>query len=110
MKIAPLAEVKARLRAYVDHVETAGPVVITRNVNPRRGLVGAARCGGAGALDVGAFTAFPSLVGPVACEHRGHSEVGEDRVMEGAVRAPAQKGLRWAIGPSRSSRRNLNDL
>ena len=31
MKIAPLADVKARLSAYLDHVETEGPVVITRN-------------------------------------------------------------------------------
>ena len=34
MKIAPLADVKARLSAYVDHVETEGPVVITRNGKP----------------------------------------------------------------------------
>ena len=31
MKIAPLADVKARLSAYLDQVETEGPVVITRN-------------------------------------------------------------------------------
>ena len=31
MKIAPLADVKARLSAYVDECETGGPVVITRN-------------------------------------------------------------------------------
>jgi prevent-host-death family protein len=31
MKIAPLADVKARLSAYVEECETAGPVVITRN-------------------------------------------------------------------------------
>jgi len=31
MKIAPLADVKARLSAYVAECETAGPVVITRN-------------------------------------------------------------------------------
>lgn len=31
MRIASLAEVKARLSAYVDQVETEGPVVITRN-------------------------------------------------------------------------------
>jgi len=34
MKIAPLADVKARLSAYVDQVETEGPVVITRNGKP----------------------------------------------------------------------------
>jgi prevent-host-death family protein len=34
MKIAPLAEVKARLSAYVDECETNGPVVITRNGKP----------------------------------------------------------------------------
>jgi len=34
MKIAPLADVKARLRAYLDHAETEGPVVITRNGKP----------------------------------------------------------------------------
>jgi len=34
MKIAPLADVKARLSAYVDHVETEGPVIITRNGKP----------------------------------------------------------------------------
>jgi len=34
MKIAPLADVKARLSAYVDPVETEGPVVITRKGKP----------------------------------------------------------------------------
>jgi prevent-host-death family protein len=31
MKIAPLADVKARLSAYLEQAETEGPVVITRN-------------------------------------------------------------------------------
>jgi len=31
MKIAPLADVKARLSAYLDECEAEGPVVITRN-------------------------------------------------------------------------------
>ena len=31
MRIAPLADVKARLSAYVDQCETEGPVIITRN-------------------------------------------------------------------------------
>ena len=31
MKIAPLADVKARLSAYVEECETEGPVIITRN-------------------------------------------------------------------------------
>lgn len=31
MKIAPLAEVKAKLSAYVEECESDGPVVITRN-------------------------------------------------------------------------------
>ena len=31
MKIAPLADVKARLSAYLDQCETDGPIVITRN-------------------------------------------------------------------------------
>ena len=31
MKIAPLADVKARLSAYVDECEAEGAVVITRN-------------------------------------------------------------------------------
>ncbi len=31
MRIAPLADVKARLSAYVDECGTEGPVVITRN-------------------------------------------------------------------------------
>lgn len=31
MKIAPLADVKARLSAYLDECETEGPVIITRN-------------------------------------------------------------------------------
>ena len=31
MKIAPLADVKARLSAYVDECGAEGPVVITRN-------------------------------------------------------------------------------
>lgn len=31
MRIAPLADVKARLSAYVDDCGAAGPIVITRN-------------------------------------------------------------------------------
>ena len=31
MRIAPLAEVKARLSAYIEQCEMEGPVVITRN-------------------------------------------------------------------------------
>ena len=31
MKIAPVADVKARLSAYLDECETEGPVIITRN-------------------------------------------------------------------------------
>ncbi len=31
MKIAPVADVKARLSAYLEECETEGPVVITRN-------------------------------------------------------------------------------
>ncbi len=31
MRIAPLADVKARLSAYLDEAETTGPIVITRN-------------------------------------------------------------------------------
>ena len=31
MRIAPLADVKARLSAYIEESETKGPLVITRN-------------------------------------------------------------------------------
>ncbi len=31
MRIAPLADVKARLSAYLDEAEVTGPIVITRN-------------------------------------------------------------------------------
>ena len=31
MKIAPLADVKARLSAYLDQAESEGPIIITRN-------------------------------------------------------------------------------
>ena len=31
MRIAPLADVKARLSAYLERCETEGPIVITRN-------------------------------------------------------------------------------
>jgi prevent-host-death family protein len=31
MRIAPLADVKARLSAYLDEAEVKGPIVITRN-------------------------------------------------------------------------------
>lgn len=34
MRIAPLADVKARLSAYVDECGDEGPVVITRNGKP----------------------------------------------------------------------------
>jgi prevent-host-death family protein len=34
MRIAPLADVKAKLSAYVDTSEREGPIVITRNGKP----------------------------------------------------------------------------
>ena len=34
MKIVPLADVKARLSAYVDECADGGPVIITRNGRP----------------------------------------------------------------------------
>lgn len=34
MRIAPLADVKARLSAYLEQCEKEGPVVITRNGRP----------------------------------------------------------------------------
>ena len=34
MRVAPLADVKARLSAYVDECEAEGPIVITRNGKP----------------------------------------------------------------------------
>jgi prevent-host-death family protein len=39
MRIAPLADVKARLSAYVEQAGTDGPVVITRNGRPVAVLV-----------------------------------------------------------------------
>ena len=34
MKIAPLADVKAKLSAYVESSRTEGPIIITRNGRP----------------------------------------------------------------------------
>jgi prevent-host-death family protein len=34
MRVAPVADVKARLSAYLDQCEAEGPVVITRNGKP----------------------------------------------------------------------------
>lgn len=34
MKIVPIADVKARLSAYVDECSTEGPLIITRNGKP----------------------------------------------------------------------------
>ncbi len=34
MKIAPLADVKARLSAYVEQAGAEGPIIITRNGKP----------------------------------------------------------------------------
>jgi prevent-host-death family protein len=39
MRIAPLADVKARLSAYVEQAGTDGPVIITRNGRPVAVLV-----------------------------------------------------------------------
>ncbi len=39
MKIAPLAEVKARLSAFIEACTTEGPVIITRNGRPVAVLV-----------------------------------------------------------------------
>ncbi len=39
MKVAPLADVKARLSAYVKHCQTDGPVVITQKGRPVAALL-----------------------------------------------------------------------
>jgi prevent-host-death family protein len=39
MRIAPLADVKARLSAYIEQAGTHGPVIITRNGRPVAVLV-----------------------------------------------------------------------
>ena len=39
MRIAPLADVKAKLSAYIEQSATEGPVVITRNGKPVAVLV-----------------------------------------------------------------------
>lgn len=39
MRIAPLADVKSKLSAYLDECKTDGPVVITRNGKPAAVLV-----------------------------------------------------------------------
>lgn len=39
MRIAPLADVKARLSTYLDECGTDGPVIITRNGKPAAVLV-----------------------------------------------------------------------
>ena len=49
MKIAPLADVKARLSAYVDYLDTKGPVDYAER-EAGRGLVGAPLRGRAGDL------------------------------------------------------------
>jgi prevent-host-death family protein len=39
MRIAPLADVKSKLSAYLDECRTGGPIVITRNGKPAAVLV-----------------------------------------------------------------------
>ena len=39
MRIAPLADVKSKLSAYLDECKTDGPIVITRNGKPAAVLV-----------------------------------------------------------------------
>ena len=39
MRIAPLADVKSKLSAYLDECKTEGPIVITRNGKPAAVLV-----------------------------------------------------------------------
>ena len=39
MKIAPLADVKTKLSAYLDEIKTEGPLIITRNGVPAGVLI-----------------------------------------------------------------------
>jgi len=61
MRIAPLADVKARLSAYLEECETDGPIVITRNGRAVAVLLAPADDDDLESLIFGAFAAFSRL-------------------------------------------------
>jgi prevent-host-death family protein len=71
MRIAPLADVKARLSAYVDECVADGPIVITRNGKAVAILLGPERRRRSGTNPARTFSPFSSNAQPFQAEHQG---------------------------------------
>ena len=91
MKIAPLADVKARLSAYLDECAAEGPVVITRNGKPVAVLLAPYDDDDLERLMLGRSPRFQALLGRSRKSLREGKGLSEKAFWE-AVRKRAQKG------------------
>ena len=78
MRIAPLADVKARLSAYVDECGVEGPIVITRNGKAVAVLLVPNDDDDLERLLLGAFSALSSDAQPFPAEHQGREGLSEE--------------------------------
>ena len=94
MRIAPLADVKARLSAYVDECGAEGPVVITRNGKAVAVLLAPSDDDDLERLMLESFAALPVAARPLTPEHQGGQRSSRRRILAGRskTRQAAQGG------------------
>jgi prevent-host-death family protein len=99
MRIAPLADVKARLSAYLDECGAEGPVVITRNGKAAAVLLVPYDDDDLGASHAGAFAALSSIARPLPAKHQGGERLIRESVLVGRSQTSTRTKGRRSEGP-----------
>ena len=97
MKIAPVADVKSHLSAYLDQCESEGPIVITRNGKAVAVLLAPYNDDDLERLLLGRSVRFSSHARSVAAKHQGRQRLIRGRFLAGRPRtnAPTKGGDCW---------------
>jgi prevent-host-death family protein len=102
MKIAPLADVKARLSAYLEQCAAEGPIVITRNGKPIAVLLAPYDDDDLERLLLGRSARFQALLNRSRQSIKDGKGLSEDAFWK-AVREPSQKKKSKAAGKRQSN-------
>ena len=101
MRIAPLADVKARLSAYLEQCRAEGPVVITRNGRPVAVLLAPADDDDLESLLLARTPRFQALLG----KSRKSVEAGKGLSHREFWQTAAQRGRKGEKAKPRTARR-----
>lgn len=105
MRIAPLADVKARLSAYLDECGTEGPLVITRNGKPVAVLVAPTDSDDLERLVLGRSPRFQALLNRSRRSIKGGKGLSEKDFWE-TVRKRSKDRKVPVAAPARSKRKS----